>query len=168
MITTEVNSEQIENWKKIYSENKNNLVVNRISDKELNDYFVEKYHPNKEAPSQFVDTVILNAKENGKQEPIISAYILAGNIYVGIDLNTGFFQVECEDIDKMKIIWDDLFIVRGLSEEDIENFVIAAQYILLHVYCILKIPTIAEGNPKSCMRIFPIIAEVFGISLRPQ
>ncbi|MDO5147561.1 hypothetical protein ACTQ1U_11010 [Thermoguttaceae bacterium LCP21S3_D4] len=131
MITTEVTSEQIENWKKIYSENKNNLVVNRISGKELNDYFVEKYHPTKEAPSQFVDTVILNAKENGKQEPIISAYILAGNIYVGIDLNTGFFQVECEDINKMKIIWDDLFIVRGLSEEDIENFVIAAQYILL-------------------------------------
>ena len=28
MITTEVTSEQIENWKKIYSENKNNLVVN--------------------------------------------------------------------------------------------------------------------------------------------
>ena len=131
MITTEVTSEQIENWKKIYSENKNNLVVNRICGKELNDYFVEKYHPIKEAPSQFVDTVILNAKENGEQEPIISAYILAGNIYVGIDLNTGFFQVECEDIDKMKIIWDDLFIVRGLSEEDIENFVIAAQYILL-------------------------------------
>lgn len=131
MITTEVTSEQIENWKKIYSENKNNLVVNRICGKELNDYFVEKYHPIKEAPSQFVDTVILNAKENGEQEPIISAYILDGNIYVGIDLNTGFFQVECEDIDKMKIIWDDLFIVRGLSEEDIENYVIAAQYILL-------------------------------------
>lgn len=131
MITTEVTSEQIENWKKIYSENKNNLVVNRICGKELNDYFVEKYHPIKEAPSQFVDTVILNAKENGEQEPIISAYILDGNIYVGIDLNAGFFQVECEDIDKMKIIWDDLFIVRGLSEEDIENYVIAAQYILL-------------------------------------
>ena len=36
------------------------------------------------------------------------------------------------------------------------------------VYCILKIPTIAEVNSKSCMRIFPIIADVFGISLRPQ
>ena len=36
------------------------------------------------------------------------------------------------------------------------------------VYCIIKIPTIAEGNPQSCMRIFPIIADAFGISLRPQ
>ena len=36
------------------------------------------------------------------------------------------------------------------------------------VYCTIKIPKVAEGNPKSCMRIFPIIADVFGISLRPQ
>ena len=36
------------------------------------------------------------------------------------------------------------------------------------VYCILKIPTIAEGNPKSCMRNFPIVANAFGISLCPQ
>lgn len=36
------------------------------------------------------------------------------------------------------------------------------------VYCRIKIPTIAEGNPESCMRIFPIIADTFGISLRPQ
>ena len=40
--------------------------------------------------------------------------------------------------------------------------------LVLLVYCIIKIPTIAEGNPQSCMRIFPIIADVFGISLRPQ
>ena len=30
MITTEVTSEQIENWKKIYSENKNNLVPESV------------------------------------------------------------------------------------------------------------------------------------------
>ncbi len=131
MITAEVTSEQIENWKKIYSENKNKLVVNRISGKTLDNYFVEKYHPIMDAPSRFTDIVILNAKENGERDPIISAYVLEGNIYVGIDLNSGFFQVECEDIDKMRAIWDDLFLARGLSEEDIDNYVIAAQYILL-------------------------------------
>lgn len=131
MITTEVTSEQIENWRKIYSENKNKLVVNRISGKALDNYFVEKYHPIKEAPSQFVDIVILNAKENNEQEPTVSAYELEGNIYVGIDLNSGFFQVECEDVDKMRAVWDDLFLARGLSEKDIDNYVIVAQYILL-------------------------------------
>lgn len=131
MITAEVTSVQIENWKKIYFENKNKLVENRISGKALDKYFVEKYHPIKEAPSQFVDIVILNARENNEQEPIVSAYELEGNIYVGIDLNSGFFQVECEDVDKMKAIWDDLFFTRGLSEKDIDNYVIASQYILL-------------------------------------
>ena len=131
MITAEVTSVQIENWKKIYFENKNKLVENRISGKALDNYFVEKYHPIKEAPSQFVDIVILNARENNEQEPIVSAYELVGNIYVGIDLNSGFFQVECEDVDKMKAIWDDLFLARGLSEKDIDNYVIASQYILL-------------------------------------
>ena len=131
MITTEVTSEQIENWKQIYSENKNKLVVNRISGKALDYYFVEKYHPIKDALSQFADIVVFNAKENDEQEPIVSTYVLEGNIYVGIDLNSGFFQVECEDIDKMRAVWDDLFLARGLSEKDIDNYVIAAQYILL-------------------------------------
>ena len=131
MITTEVTSEQIENWKQIYSENKNKLVVNRISGKALDNYFVEKYHPINDAPSQFADIVVFNAKENDEQEPIVSTYVLEGNIYVGIDLNSGFFQVECEDIDKMRAVWDDLFLARGLSEKDIDNYVIAAQYILL-------------------------------------
>ena len=29
-----------------------------------------------------------------------------------------------------------------------------------NVYCTIKIPKVAEDNPKSCMRIFPIIADV--------
>ncbi len=36
------------------------------------------------------------------------------------------------------------------------------------VYCTIKIPKVAEGNPQSCMRNFPIIADAFGISLRTQ
>ena len=77
MITAEVTSVQIENWKKIYFENKNKLVENRISGKALDKYFVEKYHPIKEAPSQFVDIVILNARENNEQEPIVSPIYLS-------------------------------------------------------------------------------------------
>ena len=33
------------------------------------------------------------------------------------------------------------------------------------VYCIIKIPKVAEQIPQSCMRNFPIIAEVFDICL---
>lgn len=57
--------------------------------------------------------------------------MLWGNVYVGIELNTGYFQVECEAVEKMTKIWDALFLKRGLNADDIENFVIAAEYLIL-------------------------------------
>ena len=56
----------------------------------------------------------------------------------------------------------------GKREEDLEGLPARVFDHRIPVYCILKIPTIAEGNPKSCMRNFPIIADAFDISLRPQ
>lgn len=49
-----------------------------------------------------------------------------------------------------------------------EFYVLISVIKIKYVYCTIKIPKVAEGNPKSCMRIFPIIADAFGISLRPQ
>lgn len=65
------------------------------------------------------------------KEPLISTYILDDNLYVGIDLKSGFFQVECEDIKKMTLIWDDLFLTRGLGTDDVNNYFLVAQYITL-------------------------------------
>ena len=44
-------------------------------------------------------------------------------------------------------------LLRNWKKEFLSNAAV------VFVYCILKIPTIAEGNPKSCMRNFPIIAD---------
>ena len=52
------------------------------------------------------------------------------------------------------------FVLQELLEQDADVIVL--------VYCTIKIPKVAEGNPQSCMRNFPIIADAFGISLRPQ
>ena len=131
MITTEITQAQIEVWKKIYSENKDKIKVNRISGFELDEYFNKKYHPTKNTIKEFEDVVCLNLKENGVKEPLISTYILDDNVYVGIDLKSGFFQVECENIEKMTPIWDDLFLTRGLGADDISNYVLVAQYITL-------------------------------------
>ena len=49
-----------------------------------------------------------------------------------------------------------------------DSQMIELQDSIRNVYCTIKIPKVAEGNPKSCMRNFPIIADAFGISLRPQ
>ena len=44
MITTEITQAQIEVWKKIYSENKDKIKVNRISGFELDEYFTQTSH----------------------------------------------------------------------------------------------------------------------------
>ena len=131
MITAEITIEQLEAWKKIYSKNRSKLQPNRISGSELNDCFKAKYSPLQKELPEFEKAVFLNAQEHGESSPEVVTYILPEKIYVGIDLKSGFFQVECDNTQKMARIWDDLFLMRGLNDDDIENYVLAAQYVLL-------------------------------------
>lgn len=135
MITSEVAEEQLALWKETYALHGDSLKPNRICGVELDEYFRSKYAPSRSENESFKEAVYLNAKdsysEGNTDEPRISVYTLDGGIFVGIDLISGYFQVECEDMDRAVPIWDDLFLARGLSQEDIGNFVLAAQYILL-------------------------------------
>jgi hypothetical protein len=56
-------------------------------------------------------------------------YIFLDDIYVGIDLTSGEFQIECEDINSVIPIYDDLFAFRGLDDDDIQNYFLVAQYL---------------------------------------
>ena len=62
--------------------------------------------------------------------PNIQSY-KAGNVLVGIDLCTGEFHVESENIEEVVPIYDDLFAYRGLDEEDLKNIFLVAEYIKL-------------------------------------
>ena len=77
----------------------------------------------------------LNSKEvfheNAGNINDIVAYKIKGDIFVGIDLKTGFFNIESDDVSKSIPIFDDLFITRGLSEDELENFLIVGQYLEL-------------------------------------
>ena len=75
--------------------------------------------------------VFQNAKDQGSENPAIVTYLTRAGVQVGIDINSGYFHVECQDMEKAIPVWDDLFIVRGLSETDLKNYVITAQYIEL-------------------------------------
>lgn len=46
------------------------------------------------------------------------------DIFVGIDLATGYFLVEGSDL-----LWDELFAFRGLDEADLENAYLVAEYV---------------------------------------
>lgn len=133
MITSKVTKEQLEKWRELHNIWKDKLTVNRISGKELDEYFRKKYNPAENNIESFRTVVYLNSEAYNKKADMseIHTYTLENNVYVGIDTATGFFQVECEDIDKAALIWDDIFIKRGLSADDIENYVLTGQYISL-------------------------------------
>lgn len=50
---------------------------------------------------------------------------------MGIDLTTGEFHVESENIEKVIQIYDDLFAYRGLDAADLKNYFLVAEYIKL-------------------------------------
>ncbi len=138
MLTTEPTIEMVQKWKRIYNENRNCLKPNRKSGAEINDYFYHKYCFDKFDSSAFRDVVKFNIIENELNReklpqdvaPQIVAYKSKdSSILVGIDLITGFFHIEGEDIDRVAEIYDDLFLFRGLDEKDINNYFLVAQYI---------------------------------------
>lgn len=75
-----------------------------------------------------------NAHPNHKLEdgtrPDIRCY-RTGNALVGIDLVSGAFHVEAVDMAEAIPVYNDLFVFRGLSEDDLKNFVLVAEYVRL-------------------------------------
>ncbi len=135
MITYEVDEKKLRFWKELYEKKSNYLKANRISGRELNIYFQKKYSAQNYNNTKFKEVVHLNSKEyfheNAGNINDIIAYTLNGDIFVGIDLKTGFFHIESDEIRKSVPIFDDLFVTRGLSEDELQNFVIAGQYLEL-------------------------------------
>ena len=75
-----------------------------------------------------------NAHPNDKLEdgtrPDIRSYRTC-NALVGIDLVSGAFHVEAVDMAEAIPVYNDLFVFRGLSEDDLKNFVLVAEYVRL-------------------------------------
>ncbi len=136
MQITELTREEVENWKKVFKNHK--LKSNRISGEELDSYFRNKYKVTLIENDEFSEVFKFNLFENipdyedkYKQEPSIRTYIIENNVYVGIDTVSGFFSVEAKCIDLCVPIYDDLFLKRGLDEEDLKNYFLVYQYATL-------------------------------------
>ncbi|EAD4839125.1 hypothetical protein ARW15_14725 [Listeria monocytogenes] len=133
MLTKEATPELIKEWQKIYYNHINNLVPNRKTGFEINEYFRKNYSficvKDKNAKETVIQNIINNEsfKEKlsvGEKPKPVTYTIRDSNIFVGIDLISGYFYVEgSEDV------YDDLFAYRGLDESDLKNFYLVAEYI---------------------------------------
>ena len=135
MITELVRKEKLTYWKELWRQRASSMKPNRIDGTALNGYFREKYAPTQFWDKRFEEVVKFNLSERYGNEAADSSdivcYSVESDVLVGIDLNTGFFHVESEDIEKCIPIYDDLFVKRGLDDEDLQNYVLTGQYIEL-------------------------------------
>lgn len=138
MLTKEPTPEQIQEWKDIYQSHHSSLSPNRKTGSEVDDYFRKKYSYQIYDNSNFKKIVELNiiCNEHTRQKlernkkTNIKCYSV-DDVLVGIDLTTGEFHVESENIEKVIQIYDDLFAYRGLDAADLKNYFLVAEYIKL-------------------------------------
>lgn len=133
MLTKEATPELIKEWQKIYHNHIDNLVPNRKNGFEIDEYFRKNYSFVSVNDKNAQETVIQNIINNESFKEKLSAgvkpkpmtyTIRDSNIFVGIDLISGYFYVEGSEE-----VYDDLFAYRGLDESDLKNFYLVAEYI---------------------------------------
>ncbi|HEL8789176.1 TPA: hypothetical protein U0F70_000620, partial [Listeria monocytogenes] len=100
---------------------------------EIDEYFRGNYSFVSVNDKNAQETVIQNIINNESFKEKLSAgvkpkpmtyTIRDSNIFVGIDLISGYFYVEGSEE-----VYDDLFAYRGLDESDLKNFYLVAEYI---------------------------------------
>ena len=132
MVTSRVTKSQVERWKRLSEEKGPQLRPNRISGAELDEYFRGKYAPQPIEDENFRQTVALSAMERyGADAGAHIAVYSVDGVTVGIDIDSGFIHVECEDVRRCVPLYDDLFVTRGLDADDLQNFAIVGQYLEL-------------------------------------
>jgi hypothetical protein len=147
MLFANITKTSLNEWKKIWNENKDLLKPNRKSGQEIQTYIMEKYilvQINDEKAKEVVTWNILNNEcfsiklPKGAKPDAVTYYVSLDSdkvsnqkIFVGIDLITGYYTVEGSES-----LWDELYAFRGLDEDDIQNPYCVAEYLA----CLKKFP----------------------------
>lgn len=138
MLTKEPTPELIKDWKRIFETYHCSMLPNRKTGSDVDSYFRSKYPYQVYDSAKFKKIVEFNIVENehsrnklqNETKPNIKSYSV-DDVFIGIDLVSGEFHVESEDINRSIQIYDDLFVYRGLDEEDLKNYFLVAEYIKL-------------------------------------
>lgn len=138
MLTQRPTADMVKEWKKSFDENQRCMKENRKTGLDVDSYFRSKYPFTVLESSEYTDIVTANIVQNEfnaeklpkGEQPKIKTYMV-DDVLVGIDIVTGYFQIESEDIQKIAPIYDDLFVYRGLDRFDLQNYYLVAEYIRL-------------------------------------
>lgn len=150
MLMQKPTPEMIEMWKEVWNDFKDKLSPNRKTGKEIVAYLKDKYSLEEQHDDNVKQVVINNVLYNKPYsdrlpegaEPSVVTFIVVNedngkflyenqdevfkgnNIFVGVELETGFFCVEGSSH-----LWDELYVFRGLDKTDIQNYYCVGEYI---------------------------------------
>ena len=162
MLMQEATIEMVNEWKAVFAEYRDKLSPNRKSASEILEYLKSKYTVVESEDSSLKQAVVDNVLssdcfseklpagkkphaaiffvenvEAGKTLYDIQDDIFKGApIIAGVELETGYFQVE-----ESSELWDELFAYRGLDLFDLENFYLVAEY----VSCLKKYDKLSDA-----------------------
>ena len=150
MLIKEATPQQIEEWKEIYNEYRDELHPNRKTGQEMVVFLQNKYSvielcddlwhqlvienlmstehfANKLSPGKMPSAVVYQVQNKNLAKRLFDSQdevFLGSPIIVGIELETGYFYVQGSSE-----LWDELFTFRGLDEADLKNYYLVAEYI---------------------------------------
>ena len=152
MLTQEITSEMIEEWKKVWGKYREILKPNRKNGQEIIDFLKSEYSLTELHDKKTLDVIAGNVLENEcwaekllqNEKPSPKAFVVNNtgrgqalykekeqdgifrgtDIIIGVDLASGFYCVEGSSF-----LSDELCAYQGLDEKDMQNFYCAAQYI---------------------------------------
>lgn len=138
MLTKRPTHAMVHEWKRVFEAHRATMQPNAVTGSALEQYLLVRYPATAVVSPSMEAAVTANILENpfyaqklpAGEVPHVKTYWV-GEVRVGIDLVSGFFQVEHEDIETMAAIYDDLFVHRGLDAWDLENPFLVAEYLRL-------------------------------------
>lgn len=166
MLTHKAKKAEIAEWKKTFESYKGLLQPNRKSGGEIARYLCERYPVRPIFEEKALDVVRENVAENEHFRKKLSEGALphpvtffversatggrlyedkeeifkdVEEIFVGIDLETGYFCVEGSGE-----LYDELIAFRGLDDRDLENFYLVAEYVAAAQKFGVSLPSVKE------------------------
>ncbi len=150
MLMQEANGIMLAQWQAVYQQYRKKLYPNKRTATDLIRYLQQKFPSKEVLDAKWQEVVLDNVRENdyyarkvppgqtvvarvfrieheGQGQVLYEqqdAVFQGLDIYVGVELQTGYFMVEGSSL-----LWDELFAFCGLDEMDLNNVYLVAEYV---------------------------------------
>lgn len=119
-----INKENIDLFREFHEK----ITPNRKSGEDIEQYLQDHYDCNECEDLKLSEQLVDSMKDETSENVEIHIYQV-GDLKVAINRTSGAFLVSGDDLDEKAKLWDELFLYRGLNEEELSNPFLVGTYI---------------------------------------